>query len=127
MNIGTFSADTNRIYREAQNKDYNMNYTRVHNTKYESPDKKKTVGGIIAIGVLSYIAWKNVIKPTINFVKSIMDEIKPEEKESRIMKEKDDKRIFDGHIRVLSKAEADKIRADPNVIIIESSDYKIYH
>lgn len=126
MNVGTFSADTNRVYREAQNKDYNMNYSRVYNDKYESPDKKKALGGLVAIGVLTYIAWKNVIKPTIKFVKSIMDEVKPEEKESRVMREEDDKRIFDGRIRVLSKAEADKIRSDPSVIIIESSDYKIH-
>lgn len=128
MNFGTYTVnkdDSNRIYRESQNRNYNINYGRVNNRKYnEKSNKNKVIRDVILLGALGFFAYKKVIKPVINVVKEVVDAIK-EDTESRVMREDD--RIFDGRVRVLTDRELEAMRRDSsNVYILDESCYEVH-
>jgi hypothetical protein len=73
---------------------------------------------IISILTAFIFVWKNVLKPVAKVVKSVIDIMDPPvNNESRVYSS--DSRVFDGKIRRLSKAEADAIKNDGNVIEVD--------
>ena len=126
MNFGTYSTKErkNRIYEESRNKDYNMNFGRLNNSKYQKNSDGKIIVTLLTAGILTFYIYKNVIKPAGKLIKKIIDIIEPNpEENSRVMKEDD--RVFDGKIRVLSKAEQESLRNDDTNIILKPDEYVI--
>lgn len=124
MNIGTFSANTNRIYEESKNKNYNMNYGRINNSKYNS-NENKFIPALITGGILAFALWKKVIKPAIRIVKNVMDVLETEREENSRVYRNDDSRILSGQVRRLTEAEAEAIRSDPKTIILSEDDWYV--
>lgn len=108
----------NRIYEESKQRDYNINYGRVRNDNSKKYSDVKMITGLVSVGLLAFYVWKNVLKPVAKVVKSVIDIMDPPvNNESRVYSS--DSRVFDGKIRRLSKAEADAIKNDGNVIEVD--------
>ena len=100
MNFGSFdaSAHRNRIIEETQNRGYKINYGYVSNTNKKPTSTKGVFVAVLAICGLSYLAWKKVISPTVEFLKTVLepDDIKIDN--DRVVRTKEDKRILSGQI-----------------------------
>ena len=124
MDFGTFSMNSNRIYKESKERDYNINYGRIQNKNSNKYSDVKIITGIATVGLLGFYLWKNVIKPAAKVIKTVIDVIDPEpvNVNNPVVYRNNDSRIFDGKIRRLSKSEADSIKNDPNTL---TCDYTI--
>lgn len=100
MNFGSFdaSAHRNRIIEETQNRGYKINYGYVPNTNKTPTSTKGVFVAVFAICGLTYLAWKKVISPTVEFLKTVLDPDDVKTDNDRVVRTKEDKRILSGQI-----------------------------
>lgn len=100
MNFGSFdaSAHRNRIIEETQNRGYKINYGYVPNTNKKPTSTKGVFVAVFAICGLTYLAWKKVISPTVEFLKTVLDPDDVKTDNDRVVRTKEDKRILSGQI-----------------------------
>ena len=117
--------NSNRIYKESKERDYNINYGRIQNKNSKKYSDIKLITGIATVGLIGFYLWKNVIKPATKVIKTVINAIDPEPVNNNInpvVYRNNDSRIFDGKIRRLNKSEAESFKNDPNTL---SCDYTI--
>lgn len=121
MNFGSFdaSAHRNRIIEETQNRGYKINYGYVPNANKKPTNTKGVFVAVFAICGLTYLAWKKVISPTVEFLKTVLDPDDVKTDNDRVVRTKEDKRILSGQIiRTYSlKNEVNRVKmANPEAI-----------
>ena len=106
MYCGDFSTNSayERMKSTSETKGYKTTYSRQGNSNSSNNSGVKVATGIVAVGIISFMVWKNVIKPAAEVISKFANLFNEDEnKKDNVMREDD--RILSGTCRPLSRSE----------------------
>ena len=106
MYCGDFSTNSayERMKSTSDTKGYKTTYSKQTNSNSKSNSSGfKVITGIATVGLITYMIWKNIIKPASDVVSKFAGLFNEETKSDNVMREDD--RILPGTCRPISKSE----------------------